>query len=601
MKSKNGFMNFDKIKALLKPYESDLNLPEGKKLEDIKPNATLSAALAPDHDDYIAYTLDCKRMQLLGLQGIKDKDLNDVFGWDYEGENFYFELRDFTPAPLFTWHWFEDIAYNDLKFLDQFVYMLGDFPTADILCQISSGKHQGKLAYISHDAVYAVQDIIDTLDKKGTVDEMLEACSFIEILDEFEDVEDYFLQRLSGVVKKATEEEEKEEVATTLVKQAGSSILNLSGTKLKEIPDHVFEMVHLTELDLSENNIKEVGDMIGVLTNLEVLKLNNNKITTISPEISKLQKLRVLTLANNQFKGDIPAYLVEFENLEELSLMMIAKLYRDVLTMPTEIFKLKKLEKFSNGGLCFTNYPTTYGSEGNPLNMEPNALASHIISEDSAAAHEYIFSHGDSKTILKLLETYYDAEDKTMNFSELVMSKLPKEILDFDIEILNMSKCSMGIGTDIHKNGGTSKAIRNKFSDIHAENLSVLSEMITLQELEMEGNGLLALPDLSKLTKLKRLVIDRNSLIDIPGLSKLTQLEHLDFSGNEFPALPDGLFELTALKVLQIEHGFEKDTELTIEDFSGIEKFINLEKFVSYNSELKSKLKKLLPKKCELY
>jgi len=127
--------NFNLLKKLLKPFEKDLEIPGGGKLKDV----------VPTYDSKSPYTADCQRMMQLGLEG---PDLNNLFGWNYTKDMFLFEHREFVTDDFIGWHWLEDIEYDDLIFLNDLLYYIGDFPTGDGFFQISKGIHKGKLAYI---------------------------------------------------------------------------------------------------------------------------------------------------------------------------------------------------------------------------------------------------------------------------------------------------------------------------------------------------------------------------------------------------------------------------------------------------------------------
>jgi len=103
--------------------------------------------------------------------------------------------------------------------------------------------------------------------------------------------------------------------------------LNFSYTKLKEIPDEVYQMTNLKELILHYGPI------------------NNS----ISSEIKNLKKLKILDLGDNDVTGTLPEELCELEDLEYLDLL------NNALTgpIPKNIGNLKKMKEmiFENSGI----------------------------------------------------------------------------------------------------------------------------------------------------------------------------------------------------------------------------------------------------------
>ncbi len=92
--------------------------------------------------------------------------------------------------------------------------------------------------------------------------------------------------------------------------------LVLSGRKLTQVPDSVFEKTDLVYLDLgaseivispplsalindSTNLISVIPNSIGKLVKLKVLILNSNKLTNLPDSITSLQELEVLDLSIN--------------------------------------------------------------------------------------------------------------------------------------------------------------------------------------------------------------------------------------------------------------------------------------------------------------
>jgi len=86
--------------------------------------------------------------------------------------------------------------------------------------------------------------------------------------------------------------------------------LDLRGLGLEEVPEEVFELIHLRALGLGadkwnkdeRNNIRNLSARIGELQNLEILDLPENQLTSIPSEIGQLKNLKELRLMENQLQ-----------------------------------------------------------------------------------------------------------------------------------------------------------------------------------------------------------------------------------------------------------------------------------------------------------
>jgi Leucine-rich repeat (LRR) protein len=85
---------------------------------------------------------------------------------------------------------------------------------------------------------------------------------------------------------------------------SGENKLDLSGQKLKNIPDYIFRQTNLEELNISNNQVNgSIQAEIRNLQNLKVLNASNNLMTGVPAEIGSLQNLQILDLSNNQLTG----------------------------------------------------------------------------------------------------------------------------------------------------------------------------------------------------------------------------------------------------------------------------------------------------------
>ena len=124
--------------------------------------------------------------------------------------------------------------------------------------------------------------------------------------------------------------------------------LNLSKTKLRQIPPDVFKLKNLRELDLSRNKLDSIPAEIGTLTNLTSLNLSANNLEVLPDEIGNLINLTYLNLNRNKIV-ELPASIGNLSNLERLDLWD-----NELSGLPDEISKLKKLKVLEIRGILFS-------------------------------------------------------------------------------------------------------------------------------------------------------------------------------------------------------------------------------------------------------
>jgi len=619
--------NFNLLKKLLKPFEEQLELPEGIKLKDVKPT----------YDSKSEYTADCQRVIQLGLVGI---ELNDVFGWDYTIENFLFEQRDFTPDDFSSWHWLDVADSDKIEFLDEYFYYIGDFPTGDGFFQIKKGIHKGKLAFMEHGWGDEIEEVLDEIDKEGSVDEIIKACKFIEISEDFENLEDYFIKRIKSIKKKSTFDAKK---IKALLKK--STTLNLSDKKLDEIPQALFDFPEITELNLSKNEIKVIPAEIEKLSNLKVLNLSDNYLKKIDDNLAKLNKLKSLDISDNNM-DEIPLVIFKLVQLEFLNISEICSANRDFVSMPQEVINLKKLKSFKLSGLRYriTDYPEFKHLEGNPIDLNPIKAAYSAYLNKQLRAVSYIIKNSDSQIIKKVLDNQYNPETKEMSLRYYRLPFIPKELLDYDIKILNLSNCKIGeskyidpsdlkllkqkkksdlkkttvlnsltdleeliLGNnDFHELPNINALKKLRLLDISSNDLIhfTMPDLPLLEDLNIEYNSLKELPDLRRLQNLKKLDIASNDLERF-AIAPLQKLEELHISSSELIEFPTSIFTLKNLKHLNVSYAFESDEyKPKIEDFKKLSALKHLTVFSQDVFEEGSKQYKMLanflPSDCEI-
>ena len=117
-----------------------------------------------------------------------------------------------------------------------------------------------------------------------------------------------------------TEPRNSNNVSSPPSEKPGNNILDLSGQKLKKVPEQVFSQTNLEELNISNNQLTgAIQAEIRQLKNLKVLRANNNLMTGVPAEIGQLENLEILDLSNNQLTG-LPYELGNLKNLKTFNI-----------------------------------------------------------------------------------------------------------------------------------------------------------------------------------------------------------------------------------------------------------------------------------------
>lgn len=113
--------------------------------------------------------------------------------------------------------------------------------------------------------------------------------------------------------------------------------LDLSGQKLKEVPEGVFLLKNLNALDLSGNKLKALPDRLQELRYMQEFRASRNKLTEVPESFCRLVHLKRLDLSRNGLVG-LPPCIAAFTQLVSLDLWD-----NDLADFPEEMADLKSL------------------------------------------------------------------------------------------------------------------------------------------------------------------------------------------------------------------------------------------------------------------
>lgn len=148
--------------------------------------------------------------------------------------------------------------------------------------------------------------------------------------------------------------------------------LNLNGTQIQELPKELGNLSNLEELDLSDIQIRELSKEIWNLTNLEELYLARTQIRELPKELGNLSNLESLDLRRTQIK-ELPKELGNLTNLKVLDLSDI-----QIQELPKELGNLTNLKILGLNDIQIRELPKELG---NLTNLEELDLSDMQISE----------------------------------------------------------------------------------------------------------------------------------------------------------------------------------------------------------------------------
>ncbi|KAK4773331.1 hypothetical protein SAY87_028350 [Trapa incisa] len=147
-----------------------------------------------------------------------------------------------------------------------------------------------------------------------------------------------------------------------LLEQNWLERVNLSGKRLRLLPDELFGRIHgVTVLNLSGNQLEVIPDSIAVLGQLEELKISSNLLLSLPDTIGSLNRLKILNASGNKIRTlpDSINYCrslleldVSFNNLvylptnighELLNLQVLSIQYNKIQSLPSSICAMTSL------------------------------------------------------------------------------------------------------------------------------------------------------------------------------------------------------------------------------------------------------------------
>ncbi len=424
---------------------------------------------------------------------------------------------------------------------------------------------------------------------------------------------------------------------------------SLQNCTLTKVPEVLYQFENLKGIDLSNNKLKTLPRKMKVFKELEVLNVSSNRLTKLGTYLKEFTKLRELNISSNNFK-EFPSVVCEIQSLESLNIYKLRLLYvTERITIPDAFKNLKNMRHltfcegtygYSQGlAVHFSNYPnfsSISSKDGTPIDLLPHCMAERVYRENGKSEGVlFLFEQSDNTVLKKQIieEQFYDPVEKKLDFKSTLLTKFPQELLDYEVEILNLSDCYLGIKEYQGRKGW----VRHKEEEMN-QLLSVFSHFDTLQKVDLSKNNwsdfpkivcnwtsvrsldisqnkMEAIPDqIGQLSHLEILNLERNRLEELPtSIGNLEALKRLYLRSNHFRSFPKIIGQLTNLEELEISllgnnNPNNKGLEMPPECLSNLKKLqriviqrrYSIGEGAAFKKEYKSVLQQLVPPGCEV-
>jgi Leucine-rich repeat (LRR) protein len=287
--------------------------------------------------------------------------------------------------------------------------------------------------------------------------------------------------------------------------------LDLSGKKLKELPESIKKLVNLQELKLDGNDLKILPEFISELKHLEILSLTANPGIDLEksfPVIAKIETLRELWLRENKIKS-VPNNIELLAKNSNLELLHLGS--NLIKTLPESLGKLKSL-KYLDVEMNFQleKLPVSIGElkELRTLDLEENSLT-EVPLEITKLKNLYDLDLQSNK-LTKLPEGMSKMKSlKHLNLSGNPIHLLPTDLGAFpSLEILELNS-----------------SVIMSFDPFTYEEKE--------EEIRIDIDWNKTIKQLSEINTLKELMLDRNHLTELPAsVADMKHLERLELEGN---------------------------------------------------------------------
>ncbi|PHT58627.1 putative disease resistance protein RGA4 [Capsicum baccatum] len=361
-----------------------------------------------------------------------------------------------------------------------------------------------------------------------------------------------------------------------LKKFASLRVLNLSYSKLEQLPSSIGDLVHLRYLDLSRNNFHSLPERLCKLQNLQTLDLHNcYSLSCLPKKTSKLGSLRNLLLDDCPLTS-MPPRIGLLTHLKTLGCFIVGRAKEvKVIEALKPHRNLKHLEIIAFGGFHFPNW------------INHSVLEKVVSIKIKICKNCLCLPPFGELPCLESLELQYGSVEVEFVEEDDVHSRFNTRRFPSLKRLRIWFFCNL---RGLMKEVGEEKfPMLEDMAILHCP-VFIFPTLSSVKKLEVHGHtnatGLSSISNLSTLTSLRIGANYEATSLPEEMFKSLTNLEYLSiFEFNYLTELPTSLASLSALKRIQIENcdALESLPEQGLECLTSL-----TELFVKYCRMLKS-------------
>lgn len=318
--------------------------------------------------------------------------------------------------------------------------------------------------------------------------------------------------------------------------------LDLSWSRLYELPKNISKLEHLEELDLSQNNFLQFPKTFSKLERLRKLSLRNNRYYSLESffeELAKMPQLEELDVSycGMEILGD------ELGQVRSLKVLDISG--NDLVTLPESFSGLVNLR------VLYLEKNFRYGAySGPPIQRQT-----------------------DNPTVIKGIGPEGSFEVSTFNQPDLfrLLSQLPS------LEVLSLNDCHLGsLDESVGKLSHLKELYLNRnYLTTLPGAVGSLSQLEVLDasnvEMDRRTNRISSIPEsIGRLSNLRMLNLRGNQLTEVTWDGN-ANLEHLDLSWNRLAEFPAFLNGTPKLKYLDLSVNLITEVPVWISELKSLE------------------------------
>eukprot|EP01087_Luapelamoeba_hula_P016336 TRINITY_DN5019_c0_g2_i5.p1 TRINITY_DN5019_c0_g2~~TRINITY_DN5019_c0_g2_i5.p1 ORF type:complete len:1446 (+),score=297.74 TRINITY_DN5019_c0_g2_i5:157-4494(+) len=328
---------------------------------------------------------------------------------------------------------------------------------------------------------------------------------------------------------------------------------------LNTMPEDIFFLRTLQSLHIERNDMNTVPAMLGLLRALVSLEMPHNNIRYLPLELKQLSCLKYLNLSHNLISS-LPEGLAALVQLKSLRLD-----HNQLVSVPRDIFTISTLRSIQLSNNRLSKLPDTAAGRDLvklreldlrnnaltlPFPVSPAASAPDPKKEKEAATDKD--KEAAANTPLTLALAFPSLKRLLLSNNRITALPSLRDLKELqELELVGNALTALPAGLDMLSALTTLNASHNSINALSED----IGGLVSVTELNLAYNQLdCAIPSsIKNLSRLEKLELTNNLLSEasfLSSLSTLPALAFLDISHNKLPSLPPEISQLSALETL---------------------------------------------------